>query len=447
MKTIRIGSGAGYAGDRLEPALELIEHGSIDYICFECLAERTIAIAQMAKLNDPSKGYNELLRYRMEQVIPLSRRHQVKVITNMGAANPLAAMDVCIQIAKANSIKGLKIAAVLGDDVLGRLDGYQDAKVWETGRPLKELEGTIVSANVYMGCEGIVEALRRGADIVITGRVADPALFIAPLIHEFGWSMNDWELLGKGVSAGHLLECGGQATGGYYAEPGKKDVPQLERLGFPIAEVSEDGSFLITKAAQAGGLVDVHTCTEQLIYEIHDPRTYFTPDVVADFSQITFTQAGPDQVQVAGGAGKERPQTLKVSIGYKDCLIGDGEISYGGPGCVQRARLAGQIIKERLRLRRLSYDELRIDLIGVNALYWNQNRQYATPEEVRLRVSARTKDRGIAARIGEEVEALYTNGPAGGCGAVKGIRDIVSVASMLIDRDDVAASVIMKEVV
>lgn len=446
MKTIRIGSGAGYAGDRLEPALELIEKGNIDYISFECLAERTIAIAQMAKLKDKSKGYNDLLYYRMEQAIPLAWEKKVRIITNMGAANPEAAADICVDIAKKNGIKGLKVAAVLGDDVLDKLDKYQDSEVWETKAPLRELGGQIVSANVYMGVDGIVEALRQGADIVITGRVADPAIFLAPLIYEFGWDMENWDLLGKGTVIGHLLECAGQVTGGYYAEPGKKDVPRPERLGFPIVEVSQDGSFFITKVEEAGGLVSTRTCTEQLIYEIHDPANYLTPDVVADFSRVTFTQEGKDRVRVEGASGKPRPRTLKVSIGYRDCFIGDGEMSYGGPGCLERAKLAGDIVVKRLKLRQIPIDEIKVDLIGINSIYWNTGRDYSDPAEVRLRVSARTKARADAARIGEEVEALYTNGPAGGCGNTKGVRDIISVASLLIDRNDVSPTVIMKEV-
>ncbi|MDR2174520.1 MAG: DUF1446 domain-containing protein [Synergistaceae bacterium] len=446
MKTIRIGSGAGYAGDRLEPALELIEKGGIGYIAFECLAERTIAIAQMAKLRDPLKGYNDLLSYRMEQVIPLAWKHKVKVITNMGAANPRAAVEVCCEIARQKGIQGIRIAAVEGDDILAKLDRYQDAQVWETEKPLRELDGQVVSANVYLGAAGIVEALRQGADIVITGRVADPSIFMAPLIHEFGWKMDDWAMLGKGTSVGHLLECAGQVTGGYYAEPGKKDVPDYHLLGFPIAEVSEDGSFFVTKPAGSGGLVTPHTCTEQLLYELHDPTNYLTPDVVADFSGITFTQVGKDVVHVKGAAGREQPRTLKVSIGYKDCFIGDGEISYGGPGCLDRAKLAGEVAVKRLELRGIPMDELKVDFIGMNSLFWNTRRRYRTPEEVRLRVSARTRDRLSAARIGEEVEALYTNGPAGGCGAAKTVREIISVASILVDRDDIEAAVSLKEV-
>lgn len=446
MKKIRIGSGAGYAGDRLEPALELMEKGNLDYISFECLAERTIAIAQKAKLADPSKGYNGLLEHRMDKVLPLAHKHKVKVITNMGAANPQSAVEVICKMAEQKNIKGLKVAAVYGDDVLEKLDKYKDTTVWETGKPLAELDGEIISANVYMGIDGIVEALKNGADIIVTGRVSDPALFLAPLVYEFGWDIDDYDLMGKGTLVGHLLECGGQATGGYFAEPGKKDVEGLAELGFPIAEVSENGEFKISKVEGSGGIVNKDTLAEQMIYEIHDPTTYFTPDCTADFSKVSFTETQKDTVEVRGAAGREKTDTLKVSIGYKDCFIGEGEMSYAGPGCLERAKLAAEIVEKRLALTGVKYDELRIDFIGINAIYKNHDRKYNTPEEVRLRVSARTKTKYDADQIGNEVETLYTNGPAGGGGATKAVSEIVSVASILINRNDVEAKVIYKEV-
>lgn len=446
MKKIRIGSGAGYAGDRLEPALELIEKGNIDYISFECLAERTIAIAQKAKLANPNKGYNGLLEHRMDKVLPLAYKHKVKVITNMGAANPQSAVDVVCKMAEEKGIKGLKVAAVYGDDITDKLDKYKDTVVWETGKPLSELDGDIVSANVYVGIDGIVEALKNGADIVITGRVSDPALFLAPLVYEFGWDLNNYDLLGKGTLIGHLLECGGQATGGYYAEPGKKDVDKLWELGFPIAEVSENGDFIMTKVEGSGGVVNKDTLTEQMIYEIHDPSTYLTPDCIADFSNVTFTQIGKDLVEVKGATGREKTDTLKVSLGYKDCFIGEGEISYAGPGCLERAKLAAEIVEKRLELTGVKFDELRIDFIGINAIYKNSNRKYNTPEEVRLRVAARTKTKYDADQIGNEVETLYTNGPAGGGGATKSVSEIISVASILVNRNDVQPKVVYKEV-
>lgn len=446
MKKIRIGSGAGYAGDRLEPALELIEKGNIEYICFECLAERTIAIAQQEKLKNPSKGYNNLLEYRMEKVLPLAWKNNVKVITNMGAANPVAGAEAIAQIAKDLGIKGIKIAAVIGDDVVDNIEKYKEILVWETGKSLGELDGKIISANAYLGVEGIIDALKMGADVVITGRVADPAIFMAPLIYEFGWSLNDYEKLGKGTLVGHLLECGGQATGGYYAEPGKKDVEGLGKLGFPIAEVLEDGSFMITKVEGSGGIVNKHTLTEQLIYEIHDPSNYITPDVNADFSKVEFYQEGKDAVLVKGASGNKKTDSFKVSIGYKDCYIGEGEISYGGPGAYERGILAQEIVKERLKIRGIEADEIKYDLLGVNSLYWNEDKNYMKPEEVRVRVSARTKDKSVAAIIGEEVETLYTNGPAGGGGATKKVSEIISVASILIPKEDVKVEVKISEV-
>lgn len=447
MRTIRIGSGAGYAGDRLEPSLELIEKGNLDYISYECLAERTIAIGQQAKLKDPSKGYNGLLEHRMEKALPLCYEHKVKMITNMGSANPQAAAAKCVEIARKHGLKGMKIACVTGDDLLPVIDKYMDTEVWETGRPLKELPGEIVSANAYLGVEGILKALKEGADVVITGRVSDPAIFMAPLIHEFGWDLEDWDKLGKGTMVGHLLECGGQVTGGYYAEPGKKDVPGVGHIGFPIAEVSEDGSVVITKVDGSGGLVTVDTCAEQICYEIHDPSKYITPDVVADFKEIRFTQDGKDRVKAEGATGNPKTETFKCSIGYKDCYIGDGEISYGGPGCLERAKLALEIVKERLELVAPGqFDEMKFDLIGCNSLYWNPEYKYNEPSEVRVRVAGRAKTKAVADLVANEVEALYTNGPAGGCGAVKRTREIVSVASILVSRYDVKPEVITYEV-
>ena len=447
MRSIRIGSGAGYAGDRLEPSLELIEKGNLDYISYECLAERTIAIGQRAKLKVPAKGYNGLLEHRMEKALPLCYEHKVKLITNMGSANPQAAAAKCVEIAEKHGLKGMKIACVTGDDLLPVIDKYMDTEVWETGRPLRELPGEIVSANAYQGVEGILKALEQGADVVITGRVSDPAIFMAPIIHEFGWSLEDWDKLGKGTMIGHLLECGGQVTGGYYAEPGKKDVPGVGHLGFPIVEVSEDGSFIITKVEGSGGMVTPDTCAEQICYEIHDPTKYITPDVVANFKEVKFTQIAKDVVKAEGATGAPKTETFKCSIGYRDCFIGDGEISYGGPGCLERGKLALEILKERLELVAPGqFDEMKFDIIGCNSLYWNPDFKYNEPSEVRVRAAGRAKTKAIADLVPNEVEALYTNGPAGGCGAVKRTREIVSVASILVSRYDVKPEVEVFEV-
>lgn len=451
MKAIRIGAGAGYAGDRLEPALELMEKGNLDYIMFECLAERTIAIAQQQKLKDPTKGYNHLLEHRMVKVLPLCKRNNVKVITNMGAANPLSAAQKIKEIAENLGITGLKIAAVTGDDIADKIDRYIDYPAIETGEKLGSLRSSIVSANAYIGAAGIVEALGNGADIVVTGRVADPALAIAPLVYEFGWSMEDYDLLAAGTVAGHLLECGAQVSGGYYADPGYKDVPEPWNIGFPIAEVDSAGNIVIEKLPDTGGVVNKDTIKEQLLYEIHDPANYLTPDVVADFTELTVEEIGLNQVRVTGAKGKAKTGFYKTSVGYQDCYIGEGEMSYGGSGAYERAKLAGEIVAKRLELLQVPIQELRVDYIGVNSLYVNKisrmiNADFDGLSEVRLRVAGRTLERKHAALIGNEVEALYTNGPAGGGGARAGVKEIVSIASVLVPADDIEIAVFYEEV-
>lgn len=433
MKKIRIGSGAGYSGDRIEPAVELAEKGNIQYLCFECLAERTIAIAQQAKLKDPNAGYDPLLAARMEAVLGVCKKNNVKIITNMGAANPAAGAQKIKEIAQKLGIKGLKIAAVSGDDVLNTIKDM-DLKIAETGEKLAGIKDKLVSANAYVGAEPIVEALKNGADIVITGRVADPALFAAPVIYEFGWSMDNWELMGKATVLGHLLECAGQITGGYYADPGYKEVPGIGHLGFPIAEIQENGEFFITKVPEAGGMVTLDTCKEQMLYEIHNPAAYITPDVAADFTGVEFKQIGKDKVAVTGATGNPKTDSLKVSLGYVDSYIGEGQISYAGPGAVNRGQLALDIVAERLKLMGVKYQEIRFDLVGVNSLHGAKLSAGYEPYEVRARVTGRTQNMKEAVRIGNEVETLYTNGPAGGAGTWKVAREVIAMVSALIPR-------------
>jgi hypothetical protein len=436
MRTIRIGSGAGYSGDRIEPAVELAEKGNINYLVFECLAERTIAIAQNAKLNDPTKGYDPLLVERFEAVLPICKKNGIKIITNMGAANPQAGAAKVREIAARLGLGKLKIAAISGDDVVEALK-VSDTKILETGAPASSMASVLVSANAYVGAAPMVEALANGADVIITGRVADPSMFLAPQIHEFGWSQDDWDKIGKGTAVGHLLECGGQVTGGYYAEPGKKDVADLARLGFPIAEVSEDGAIVITKVEGSGGKVTEHTCKEQILYEVHDPKTYLTPDVTADFSQITFTEIAPNRIKVGGVTGRARTDTFKVSVGYNDGYMGEGQISYAGPGALARAQLALDIVRERLKITGVKANELRFDLIGVNSIHADVLAPAPEPTEVRVRVTGRCDSMKEAVRIGNEVETLYTNGPASGGGATKSAKQVVAMLSALFPRDKV----------
>jgi hypothetical protein len=406
MKTVRIGCGAGYSGDRIEPAVELAKKGRLHYLAFECLAERTIALAQAAKRQDPSAGSDPLLIDRMEAVLPPCARQSVCIITNMGAANPVAAARAVAAVARRLGLAGLRVAAVTGDDVLDRLRDT-DGELLERPGTVASLGDNLISANVYLGIEPILAALQGGADVVITGRVGDPALFLAPLVHELSWAPDDWTRLGQGTVVGHLLECAGQITGGYFADPGYKDIPALARLGFPIAEVSSDGSAVLTKIEGSGGRITIDTCKEQLLYELLDPAAYLQPDVVADFSRVRFTELGPDRIRVAGGTGRPRPDALKVSIGYLDGYIGEGQISYAGAGAVARGRLALEIVAERFKLIGVSASDTCFELIGVDSVYRGSAPTVsAEPPEVRIRVAGRTATMRDAIRIGNEVEAL-----------------------------------------
>jgi hypothetical protein len=435
MRTIRIGSGAGYSGDRIEPAVELAEKGEIQYLVFECLGERTVALAQQARMKDPEGGYDPLLEERMRAVLPVCAAKGIKIVTNMGAANPAAAARKTAEIARSLGLSALKIAAIIGDDVLD-VCKERDLPIMEFDGTIRQFGNRLLSANAYLGAEPIAVALSGGADVVITGRASDPALFLAPMIHAFGWAMDDWNLLGQGTVAGHLLECAGQITGGYFADPPCKDIPDLARLGFPIGEVGEDGSLVITKVAGSGGAVTAQTCKEQLLYEVHDPTRYLQPDVTADFSQVRVEEIGKDRVRVSGGRGSQRTGTLKVSVGYVDGFIGEGQISYAGPGALARGKLALEIVRERLKLTGVAASELRFDLIGVDSLHGAQVSAHANePYEVRVRVAGRTDNWREAVRIGNEVETLYTNGPAAGGGAFKSARDVVAVASVLLPRE------------
>ncbi|RIA36601.1 uncharacterized protein DUF1446 [Hephaestia caeni] len=439
-RTIRIGAGAGYSGDRIEPAVELAEQGKLDYLVFECLAERTIALAQARRRADPEQGFDLLLDERMRAVLPACRANGVRIVTNMGAANPASAARAIVRIARELGMAGLKVAAVIGDDVLDQIR-EQPRSLSEHDGTTADLGDSVVSANAYLGMAPIVEALAGGADVVVTGRVGDPALFLGPLAYEFGWSADDWDILGRGTVIGHLLECAGQLTGGYFADPGVKDVPDLARLGFPLAEVSPDGSALLTKVPGSGGRLSVACCKEQLLYEILDPGAYLQADVVADFRTVRFEMAGPDRVRVTGGSGRARPDMLKVSIGYQDGFIGEGQISYAGLGAVARGRLALDIVRDRLAITGIDAEDLQYELIGLDAVD-RTGRTGIEPREVRARAVGRSRSAYAAGRIGAEVEALYTNGPSGGGGAVASVRQVLAVTSVLLPRDRVAPAVL-----
>ncbi len=441
MKTIRIGSGAGYAADRWEPALELIETADLDYIAFECLAERTIAMGQLEKLRDPEKGYNPYLEDRWRMVLGPAKARGVKIITNMGAANPMAAGRRTLALAKDMGLPSLKVAVVTGDDVSALVQAHPDLPMMETGQPVGTLGNSMISANAYLGAEPIRDALAMGADVVITGRVADPALFLGPMMHAFGWKPDDWPRIAAGTVLGHLLECAGQVTGGYFADPGAKDVEGLDRLGFPFAEVSDDGSAWISKPPGSGGAVTPATCTEQILYECGDPARYITPDCVADFTGLRFEQVKPDHVAVSGAKALPRTDTLKTTVCYHAGHIGEGHVGYVGPNARARAELAANIVRSRLSQRNLDLDELRIDLVGLNSLHGPASPAGGEPYEVRLRVAARSMNRRHAEYVGQETQSLLTNGPYGGGGDFMQVRDLVGVRSVLMPRDWIAPQV------
>jgi hypothetical protein len=435
--TLRLGGGAGFAGDRLDAPIDLAERGALDYLVLECLAERTIALAQLRRRRDPAAGYDARLTERIESLLPILARRRVRLLGNFGAANPLAAADAIVAIAKRLAIP-VKVAAVTGDDVLDALD--LEATM-EGGVPLSKY-APLVSANAYLGAEAMLPALASGADVVVTGRVADPSLFVAPLMHEYGWAPDDVDRLARGTVVGHLLECAGQLCGGYFADPGRKDIAGMANLGFPYADVASDGDAVVSKVDGTGGRITVATATEQLLYEVTDPHGYLTPDVTADFSSVTLTEAGRDRVAVRGARGRKRPDQLKVSVGYLAGYVGEGEIGYAGTNALERARLAGEIVRERIAGR---FPELRIDVIGDTSLHGHTFGGDQRPYEVRLRVAGRARSRDEAAIIGDEVEALYTNGPAGGGGARKYVNEQIGIVSTLVDRARVASAVTIRE--
>lgn len=437
MKSVRIGAGAGFAGDRIDPAVQLAECGRLDFLVFECLAERTTALSQLRKREDPEAGYDPLLAERMSAVLPACRRNGTRVIGNMGAANPRSAARKTIEIARRLGLQGLRVAYIEGDDVLElkcRFKPFED-------QPLPAPE-TYFSANAYLGAGPVAEALDHGADVVLTGRVADPSLFLGALLHAFRWSVTSWDQLGQGIVLGHLLECAGQLTGGYFADPGYKDVPEIDRIGFPLAEVDVDGSAVLTKLDGSGGVINLQTCREQLLYEVLNPASYATPDVIADLTDVRFEQQAPNRMRVSGGKGRTRPMDYKVSVGINEGVLAEGQISYAGHGAVARAQLAREILEKRMA--HTPACDLRFDIIGLNALHGNQLQQ-SEPYEIRLRAAARFTNEADAKCLAREVESLYLNGPSAGAGITWSVRENIAIVPALVDRELVATTLTIEE--
>lgn len=440
--SLLIGCGAGFAGDRLDAALPvaraLAASGKPAYLMFETLAERTLALSQLRRRKDPEGGYLPSLSELIGPVLALCVAHRIPIIGNFGAANPLAAARRIVEMAKALGCGPIKVAAVTGDDLLA-LVSPDELLAMPFSPPAAIDAARLVSANVYLGAQGIAEALSQGADVIVTGRVADPALALGPLVHHFGWRWDDWDSLAAGVLTGHLLECGAQVTGGYFADPGVKDVPNLAHLGYPIAEVTADGEITITKPEGTGGLVSEQTVKEQILYEIHDPSEYLTPDVTLDLSRVVVRQDGVDRVHISGAVGKPRPATLKGMVCFDGGWMGEGEISYAGPNCRARGLLAIQVLKARLGALDATLDS-HFDLIGVGSVFndtqarWLDGVENFHAPDVRVRMAVSAVERSEVARALHEVEALYTTGPAGGGGVRLQITPLMNSTSVFVDR-------------
>ncbi len=445
MTTVHIGCGAGFANDRPDAALalanDLAARDGRRFLFFELLAERTLAEAQLRRLANPDSGYASRLFDFLEPVLETCLAAGIPIITNGGAANPSAAARRLRQQLQAGRFACARIVCVLGDDLLDSRDAVQ--------RWLPDaLDGEVVSVNVYTGADGIVQALDEGADIVLCGRVADPSLAVGPLRHAFGWQAEDWDRIALATAVGHLLECCTQVSGGYFAHPGLKDVPDLANVGCPIASIEADGRVTIGKAAGTGGCVTERTVKEQLLYEVHDPAAYLTPDVTLDLSQARVRQVGPDLVEVEGIRGHPRPAELKGLIGLRGNWFAEAEISYAGPGALARAALARDVLLQRCARLAPQLTPL-IDLIGVASLFndargqWLQQRLASAqdPQDVRLRISFVDRDKALLENLLLDAESLYTNGPAGGGGVRRHLTESIGTASFLIPRTAVQQQV------
>jgi hypothetical protein len=446
---LRIGAGSAWWGDRLEPAKLNAEQGDLDYLCFETMAEATISAAQVRKRRDPSfAGYDTYLDDRMQAVLPGCLKRGTKIISNQGWINPNGAAERIVHWLRELGAKGVKVAAVSGSLITDRVLDLTDT-ILENGKPTSTLKDDLISAEAYLGAEPIVEALRGGAQIVVTTRVADPSLFVAPMMHEYRWDALDHSRIGQGTGIGHIMECGAQCTGGYFSDPGFKDVPEPWNLAFPIAEVDDDGSAVITKVDGTGGAVNLMTIKEQILYEVHDPARYITPDVVCDFTTVDLAEVGGARVRVGGISGKPRTPTLKVSIGCTEGFIGEDMFFYAGPGALRRAELAKRVLEERFKIVKLNAEEIRIDFVGLNAIHGPISpKDQPEPYEIAVRVAARTKARAEAEKVGREVDGM----------AVAGIgmtgkrvphqdrtREIIGVWSSLVPRENVPWHIEMYE--
>ncbi len=439
---IRIANGQGFWGDWLEAPVRLVEQGPIDYLALDYLAEITMSILQKQKQADSNLGYARDFPPLIGIIAARMRERRIKVIANAGGVNPLACAREVVRVAP-----GLKVAVVLGDDVLARIDeflakGYQ-MRDMDTGEPISAIRSSILSANAYIGAFPLAEALDTGADVVIAGRSTDTALTLAPMIHRFGWGPEEYDKLAAGTIAGHIVECGAQSTGGN-CQVDWRTIPDMANIGYPIVEADPDGSFGVTKHAGTGGRVSSHTVKEQLLYELGDPQRYITPDCVADFTSIRLEDDGPDRVRISGIRGGPRPETLKLSIAYAAGWKATGTLVYSWPQAREKACAADAIVRERLTALGLSFDEIYTEYFGVNACHGAAAPPNPDPPEVQVRIGVRGADRKAVDRFTRELVPLVLNGPPGATGFGEGrppVREIVAYWSALVPREEITTRV------
>lgn len=454
-QSIRIASGQGFWGDLLTAPYDQVTKGQIDYLVMDYLAEVTMSIMQKQKNKNPQLGYAKDLVETCEMILPHLVKQGAKLITNGGGVNPLAARDAIMAVAKKLGITGLKIGVVEGDNILPRIDELvaegHEMKHMESGEPIANVKDKLLSANVYIGARPIVEALQQGADIIITGRTTDTGLTLAPMIYEFGWEEQDWDKLAAGIIAGHINECGAQASGGNFLGDWE-NIPDFETIGFPIIEAFPDGTFVVTKHENTGGRVSRETVSEQLMYEIGDPTSYITPDVVADFSSIKLEDLGNNRVRVFGIQGKPNTPFLKVSASYADGFVAFTSLTYSAPDAEKKARFADKLLRKRLENLGLQFDELRTEFVGLNACHGDiasrRNPDFE-PNEVMMRVGVRGHDKAAIERFSKEIAPLILTGPPSVTGFAGGRpkpSDVVAYFPALISKEVIRTSVSVSEV-
>jgi len=451
-EVIKIASGQGFWGDLIDAPVHQASKGDIDYLMMDYLAEVTMSILQKQKQVNPLYGYARDIPPLMEKLLPIIEEKRFKVITNGGGVNPLACRDEIFLIASELGVKNLKIGVVMGDDILNRLDGFINSGITfqnlETGEIIDREHRKFISANVYFGAEPVVKALKEGADIVITGRVTDTGLTLAPMIYEFGWKVSDWDKMAAGTIAGHIIECGAQASGGNFLGSWES-VPDMAHIGFPIVEAYPNGDIFITKHENTGGMVTVETVSEQLVYEIGDPHEYITPDCIADFTSVKLEQTGKDRVRVYNVKGKPSTDFYKVSMSFNDGYKAFSQLTYSAPDALKRAQSAEQILRTRLNDLGLDFSEIRTEYLGYNSCHGPIAKSSSDLNEVVLRIGVRAKEKSVIERFAKEIAPLILTGPPGVTGFAGGRpkpSEVVAYWPALMPKDRVQPEVIVESI-